>query len=309
AAALTNARLYREAQEAVRVRDEFLSAAAHDLKTPLTSVKGMAQLLRRQLTRLPLADGERLLSGLASIDAAATKMGHQLDELLDVTRLQEGEQLELRRRPTDLVVLARRVAAEQQHAADRHVRVQASLPALVGSWDEVRLGRVLDNLLSNAIKYSPDGGEVVVSVTREAHGPHAWAVLAVTDHGLGIPAADLPRVFERFQRGANVHGRIGGSGIGLASARQIVEQHGGTISVQSTEGAGSTFTVRLPLAHPPGAGARPARPHTAGCPRCCRVSPPATSPAPRSWSWTTTTAPRRRCAGRSPTPGSSSRPR
>jgi signal transduction histidine kinase len=113
----------------------------------------------------------------------------------------------------------------------------------------VRLERVLENLLSNAIKYSPEGGSITVAIAdEEIGGP--WAVLTVRDQGLGIPAADLPRVFERFQRARNVEGRIGGTGIGLASARQIVEQHGGTIAAESAEGTGSTFTVRLPLAFP-----------------------------------------------------------
>jgi excisionase family DNA binding protein len=249
AVALTNARLYREAQDAVRARDEFLSAAAHDLKTPLTSVKGMAQLLRRQVARSGVPTDDRLMEGLARIDATATKMGQQLDELVDLTRLQMGQQLELRRGSTDLVVLAQRVAAEQQQLTNRHrIRVETSLPELVGEWDAVRLGRVLDNLVSNAIKYSPAGGDVVVSVAGDDVAGDGWATLAVADEGLGIPAADLPLIFERFRRARNVDGRIGGTGIGLASARQIVAQHHGELVVESVEGRGSTFTMRLPLA-------------------------------------------------------------
>ena len=117
---------------------------------------------------------------------------------------------------------------------------------LVGFWDAARLERVIANLVNNAIKYSPEGGEVIVRITRDTDEA-SWAVVAVEDHGIGIPKSDLPRVFERFQRGANVQGRIGGAGIGLASARQIVEQHGGSIGVQSQKGVGSTFTVRLQL--------------------------------------------------------------
>jgi len=104
--------------------------------------------------------------------------------------------------------------------------------------------RVLGNLVSNALAYSPRGGAVTVTVDRERD---EWAILQVSDHGLGIPATDLPHIFERFHRGGNVAGRIAGSGIGLAAVRQIVEQHGGTITVESREGKGSTFTVRLPL--------------------------------------------------------------
>ena len=107
---------------------------------------------------------------------------------------------------------------------------------------------MIANLLSNAIKYSPDGGEVTLAVRRDAAGDRA--VLEVRDRGLGIPAADLPRVFERFRRGSNVVGRIPGTGIGLAGARQVVEQHGGAIAVDSVEGAGTTVTIQLPIQPP-----------------------------------------------------------
>jgi signal transduction histidine kinase len=248
AAALSNARLYREAQDATRIRDEFLSAAAHDLKSPLTSIKGIAQLLHRQVTRRDVPGSERLQQGLERIDAGATRMGQQLDELLDLTRLQMGQQLELRRRPTDLLELVRRAAAGQQELTDRHtIQVDTVLDASIGTWDAVRLERVVENLLSNAIKYSPAGGSITVAVGRGETADEPWAELTVTDCGLGIPADDLPWIFDRFRRATNVARRISGSGIGLASARQIVEQHGGTIAAMSVEGAGSTFTVRLPL--------------------------------------------------------------
>jgi signal transduction histidine kinase len=142
----------------------------------------------------------------------------------------------------DLVALARRAVAEQQQTTERHtLHLEAPSTALVGDWDGRRLERVLSNLLDNAVKYSPDGGQVVVSVQREGD----WAVVVVRDRGVGIPEDDLPHVFERFRRGANVTGRIGGTGIGLAGVRAIVDGHGGTVHVDSQEGVGSTFTVRL----------------------------------------------------------------
>jgi signal transduction histidine kinase len=116
----------------------------------------------------------------------------------------------------------------------------------VGAWDAARLEPALDNLVDNAVEYSPDGGDVTVRVRVEGDA----AVVRVADRGIGIPAADLPRVFERLHRGANVAGRIDGTGIGLARVRQTVAQHGGTVDVQSREGHGSTVTVRLPLAAP-----------------------------------------------------------
>ena len=122
---------------------------------------------------------------------------------------------------------------------------------MVGWWDTVRLERVLGNLLSNAVKYSPEGGIITVKVTKEGD---QWAVLSVEDQGVGIPADDLPHIFDRFHRAANIAGQIKGSGLGLASAHQIIKQHGGTITATSQQGKGATFTVRLPL-NPPDEGA------------------------------------------------------
>jgi signal transduction histidine kinase len=159
-----------------------------------------------------------------------------------------GEALALQRQPTDLVSLAQRVTAAQQQSTQRHsIRVEAAVEELVGTWDVNRVARALDNLLGNAVKYSPRGGEIVVTVRREDDAAGRWAVLEVRDPGVGIPEADLPRIFERFHRAGNVANEIAGSGIGLSSAREVVEQHGGCIAVTSREGEGSTFTVRLPL--------------------------------------------------------------
>jgi signal transduction histidine kinase len=120
-------------------------------------------------------------------------------------------------------------------------------------WDGPRLERVLGNLLSNAVKYSPGGGAIRVGIATEQADGVAWAVLSVQDHGVGIPTGDLPRLFVAFLRSANVVGRIAGTGLGLAAVYQIVTQHGGTVSAESQEGRGSTFTVRLPLSPPGGA--------------------------------------------------------
>jgi signal transduction histidine kinase len=115
-------------------------------------------------------------------------------------------------------------------------------------WDPTRLERVIANLLNNAVKYSPEGGDIELSLSRQEGDGEMCAVLRVRDHGIGVPAADLPHIFERFRRAGNVEGRISGTGLGLASARHIVEQHGGVISVESREGEGALFTVRLPVA-------------------------------------------------------------
>ena len=191
---------------------------------------------------------ERLLGGLAQIEGAATRMSGLIDQIMDLAHLQMGRPLELRRHATDLVALVSQIAAQQQQDSEQHsIRVETSTERLIGAWDAARVERVVQNLLGNAIKYSPEGGEVVVTIARQEDVAGARAVLGVSDQGVGIPPTDLPHVFDRFHRAGNVVGRIAGTGIGLASARQIVEQHGGTISVESELGRGSTFTVQLPL--------------------------------------------------------------
>jgi PAS domain S-box-containing protein len=248
ALAVDNARLYRAAQDELAERQAFVEAVAHDLKNPLAAASGQAQLLRLRLRRGAPPDPEALATGLAGIEAAVARTVGLIEELLDAARLQTGHQLALRREPTDLVALARRKAEEHQHTTERHaIRMEAAAPEIVGPFDGARLERVLDNLLGNAVKFSPAGGAIVVRVAREDGPDDPIAVLSVADHGVGIPALDLPGIFGRFSRGGNVEGRIGGSGLGLAGAKAIVEQHGGTIAVESTEGAGSTFTLRLPL--------------------------------------------------------------
>jgi len=225
-------------------RERFLSSILHDLKTPLTSVRGYTQMAQRQAARLDPAYTD-LPRYLGHIDQGTTRLLDLIDELTDATRARLGQELALHRLPTDVVALARGVVAQHAGLQAHRVNVVASPQAMDATVDAARLERVLDNLLANALKYSPAGGDVEVCVTREGDA----AVIAVRDHGLGIPAADLPHVFAPFQRGSNV-GRIEGTGMGLAGARHIVEAHGGALTVESAEGVGSTFTVRLPLGAP-----------------------------------------------------------
>jgi signal transduction histidine kinase len=231
-----------ELREQVAVRDEFMSTVSHDLKSPLTFIKGMASLRRRRAE--PTPDNQALLDALEQIEASAGRMAQQLDELVDASRLQAGATLELRRERIDLLNLARAAVAQHQQTAERHALIVSSeLAELYGTWDGLRLGRVLDNLLDNAVKYSPRGGSVEVSVRSE----DGLAVLSVADRGEGIPSSDLPHIFERFHRGRNVAGRIPGTGIGLAGVKSIVKLHNGSISVDSQVGQGTTFTIRLPV--------------------------------------------------------------
>jgi PAS domain S-box-containing protein len=238
---VTERRQFEEMQE------EFLSSLAHDLKNPMTTVRGQTQLWLRRLNRGQAIDAERLETSLQGIEAAAMRMTHLLDELADVMRLRAGHEIELQIHHTDLVDLARRSIAELARTTDLHeIRLHADQPKLFGEWDAPRVERVLVNLLGNAIKYSPGGGVIDVRVARTCDDGGCMALLSVTDQGVGIPTADLERIFERFQRAANVRS-IAGTGIGLSGVRRIVELHGGTITVESVEGKGSTFTVCLPL--------------------------------------------------------------
>lgn len=248
--AVENARLYREAQEAVTAREGLLSIVSHDLGNPLSVIKGSTRLLRRKVAAADPQVVEAVKPGLDRVENATDRMAGLINELLDFARVQAGQQLNLDLRATDLVALVRHVAGSHDGTTERHrIHVEVNVPTLVGAWDTTRLERVLDNLLSNAIKYSPLGGDIVLTIDRVdgAAGHAGWAVLRVKDDGMGIPPADVPHIFEWFHRAQSTSRRVSGTGIGLASARQIVEQHGGTISVTSKEGQGSTFTVHLPL--------------------------------------------------------------
>ena len=250
AVGIENARLYYEVRQSVRTRDDFLSAVAHELKTPLTVISGTAQLLRRRM------DGDERTANAPSLDRIMSAVGRMtafIEELLELVRRQADPTLELNRAPTDLAELVRGVTSDLTELSRGQVFDIETDGDVVGEWDAVRLERAIANVLGNAFKYNSASGRVIVRIGIEESPQGRVAFCAVTDEGIGIPEADLARIFDRFARGSNVAGRITGSGVGLTIVRQIVEQHGGTIGVTSAVGRGSTFTIRLPLATVPAA--------------------------------------------------------
>ena len=237
----------RAREEATRLKDDFLSAAAHDLKTPLTTLVAQAQLLERRARRSPDAPAD--LSGIERIVREAIRLRNLVLELLDASRAEQGNLL-THREPVDLTALAREAC--RRHESARACVLEAAQP-VVGDYDRTRMMQLLDNLVENAIKYSPAPEPVMVRVYAE----DGEARLEVQDHGIGIPAADVERVFDRFFRAGNVDDRrFAGMGLGLYICHGIVKQHGGRIWVESHTAAdhgrqqGTTFHVALPLAVP-----------------------------------------------------------
>jgi len=249
ALAADNARLYAEAQSAVRARDEFLSIASHELKTPLTPLQLAVQAAHRRLPEIvegTLAPGW-LEHRFSTIERQIHRLGRLVDELLDLSRLLAGKfrlELEL----VDLGEMVRDLSERFQGLESTAPELRLTLQCeegVRGRWDRLRLEQVVTNLLSNAMKYG-SGLPIEVSVSSRGQA----ASLAVTDHGVGISADDQRRIFERFER-ASTTAHLAGLGLGLFITRQIVDALGGTIRVASELGKGSTFTVELPLAGPP----------------------------------------------------------
>ncbi|HEV3312670.1 MAG TPA: ATP-binding protein [Chloroflexota bacterium] len=245
--ALTVSRDVTELYDFERKKDAFLVTASHDLKNPLTLVKGTAQLLEQRLSRRETL-GKDLIAGLQSISGTASRMSAMVDEMLDVARIQMGRPLALDPAPVDLVSLLERTVSEFRAGSERNpIELTVDSRPIDGNWDRLRVERVFSNLIANSAKFSAEGSPIRIQVWRAENAAAPAAMVAVSDQGVGIPADDLPLIFEHFHRGENVVGTIAGTGIGLAGVKQIVEQHGGTIQVESEENRGSTFTVSLPL--------------------------------------------------------------
>jgi PAS domain S-box-containing protein len=246
ALALDNARLYAEAQQAIKARDQFVTIASHELKTPLTAMLGYVELLQRRNERAGLL-GERDTRMLQTVARQGVRLTGLVNELLDFSRL-NTDQLQIEPAPLNIAVLVQRLVEDIQPTLDQH-RLVAEYPdtELVVWGDEVRLEQVLYNIVNNAIKYSPAGGTVAIGVEQQ----EGDAYVVVRDEGIGIPAAALTRLGEAFFRAENatlLH--IGGTGVGLYIAKAILVLHGGRLDVESVEGQGTTVTLLLPCKRP-----------------------------------------------------------
>jgi PAS domain S-box-containing protein len=237
-----------QAQEAIRLRDEFLSVASHELKTPLTSLQLQLQSVREQGDAL----GQRLVNRIERAARSAERLSDLIESLLDVSRISAG-QFNLSPQRFDLSEAVRESAERLREAATRagcQLIVRAEHET-VGTWDRLRLEQVVSNLVSNAIKYAAQSPIEVSLGQRED-----TAVLQVQDRGPGIPEEALLRIFDRFERATDAR-HYGGLGLGLYVVREIVQAHGGKVAVHNLPEGGACFTVQLPLTSPPPTPAEP----------------------------------------------------
>jgi signal transduction histidine kinase len=234
-----------EAEGAVQVRDDVLSAASHDLRTPLTSIMARAELLLGRLDHDDALAPEFARLHLTALFQATQRMRAMVGEITEATHLQSGHSLALDLAPVDVGELVQTVVqdvAETDAAREVSPVVVCVAADVIVPGDRPRLERVVQNIVENALKYSRDAVPVRVEVGQQDQ----WAVLTVRDHGVGIPANELAHIFTPFYRASTAKG-ITGTGLGLAGTKSVVKQHGGQISLESAVGWGTSVTVCLPL--------------------------------------------------------------
>ena len=229
-----------------RIWEEFLAHAVHEIKNPLASIKGYADLLLRRAAKDP---ADPYHKGLATISQQVGRTTTLLDQISDITRLGAGR-LPVDRHMADFATIVDRVVQEYQAADQQHtIAFHPIDTALPGRFDQRRIAQAISAIISNALKFSLDRGVVSVLLRRsDADDGTAVARLTVSDTGVGVPAGEQERVFERFFRGSNVRGTYAGLGIGLYIARAIVDLHDGRIWLESQPGLQTTCHVALPLA-------------------------------------------------------------
>jgi signal transduction histidine kinase len=251
ALAVDNARLYQEARDAVLARDRVIATVSHDLRTPLTTIRGMAQVLLRRVDRSSSLSAPQVMERLSLLDRAAAQMNTLMDDILDLARIEAGRPLELNLESTDLLDLVTRTLEEIRNEDTSYQFIlNAKDSNVTGEWDARRIARVLRNLLKNATKFSPEGSPITIEL-RSVNGDAdtSWIELLVRDEGVGISPLEQALIFSRrYDRRTPGQPGYVMPDIGLAGARQIAEQHGGTLTVSSDVGEGSTFVLRLPVA-------------------------------------------------------------
>ena len=248
AATITRPQLWpsQRAGASDRVWEEFLAHTAHEIKNPLASIKGYADLLLRRAAKDP-ADPYR--KGLTTISQQVGRTTTLLDQLSDITRVGVGR-MAIDRHAADFALIVDQVVHEYQAVNQQHmIAFDGGDTVLPGRFDQVRMAQVVGALIGNALKFSLDSGVVSVLLRRsDTDDGIALARLAVSDTGVGVPDGEQERVFERFFRGSNIRGTYTGLGVGLYIARSIVDLHGGRIWLESRRGLGTTCHVALPLA-------------------------------------------------------------
>lgn len=236
--------LYEASQEAIKMRDEFLSIASHELKTPLTNIKLQTQMAIRGLQKHGLSslDPARMKAFIEQTDRQADRLTRLVEEMLDVSRISAGK-LGIAHESFDLCELVNEVAAAFEAVAKQAGSdLKFSCPERCPIWaDRFRIEQVLSNLFSNAVKYG-NGKPIQVRVEQEGDGKTR---IVVEDQGIGIPSENQERIFRRFERAVSAR-KISGLGLGLYISKYIVEAHGGTIQVESLPGSGTRFSVLLP---------------------------------------------------------------
>ncbi len=235
------------------MRDEFLDLAGHELRAPITALKGQMQLLQRRLRAQPGREGD--VAELNKMMYQLERLNHELDIYLDAMHVSR-DQFELTPIECDIVAIANRIVAIYATGATGHnIRLEASEEHLIGIWDRKRLDEAISAMLSNAVKYGSNG-DIVVRIFRDTRG----ARVEVLDRGIGVPVVDRHRIFAPYIQGSNV--KNAGVGLGLAVAREAIRRHHGRIGIRARAGGGSIFWFVVPVG-PPSTTTAPLPPRTA----------------------------------------------
>lgn len=227
-------------KELEKRREDFIKVASHELKTPLLSITINGEIIKKHIRQ---EETEKALNSFKQFENQVQKLKKLIDELLDASQLETGK-LELNLKPFTLNSLVKEtINVAQSTTQTHHIQLVEKSSQLTVTADPQRIEQILINLLTNAIKYSPDGGEIIVRIQRSDE----QVMVSVQDFGIGIDEKHQQKIFDRFYRDDTQAGQFSGLGMGLFISARIIEQHGGTISVQSSKGQGSIFTFQLPL--------------------------------------------------------------